>query len=71
MNQVMHQIEISIRLGTPMREIERIVIVEQLKKCRYNRTKTARVLGIGLRTLQRKLKEYQLELEQSSKFMVG
>jgi len=63
--------EIPIKLGTPMREIEKTIILEQLKRCRYNRTKTARVLEIGLRTLQRKLKEYQTALEQNSNYMLG
>ena len=41
--------------GTKLREIERIVILETLKQKSFNRTHTARALGIGIRTLQRKL----------------
>ena len=44
--------------GTKLREIERIVILETLKQKNFNRTHTARALGIGIRTLQRKLKRY-------------
>jgi DNA-binding NtrC family response regulator len=44
--------------GTKLREIERIVILETLKQKSFNRTHTARALGIGIRTLQRKLKRY-------------
>lgn len=44
--------------GTKLREIERIVILETLKQKGFNRTHTARALGIGIRTLQRKLKRY-------------
>ncbi len=44
--------------GTKLREIERIVILETLRQKNFNRTHTARALGIGIRTLQRKLKRY-------------
>ncbi|MBQ48541.1 MAG: hypothetical protein CMP10_14115 [Zetaproteobacteria bacterium] len=44
--------------GTKLAEIERIVILETLKQKSFNRTHTARALGIGIRTLQRKLKRY-------------
>lgn len=44
--------------GTKLRDIERIVILETLKQKGFNRTHTARALGIGIRTLQRKLKRY-------------
>jgi len=43
-----------------MREIERIAIEETLKITGYNKEKCAKILGIGLRTLYRKLKEYDI-----------
>jgi DNA-binding NtrC family response regulator len=43
-----------------MEEIERRAILAALEKTGGNRTKAAGILGIGLRTLQRKLKEYRL-----------
>ena len=43
-----------------MGEIERRAILEALEKTGGNRTQAAEQLGIGLRTLQRKLKEYRL-----------
>jgi len=46
--------------GTKLEEIERTVILETLKHKGYNRTHAARTLGIGIRTLQRKLKKYGL-----------
>lgn len=49
---------VSFVAGTKLREIERIVILETLKQKSFNRTHTARALGIGIRTLQRKLKRY-------------
>jgi DNA-binding NtrC family response regulator len=52
--------EIRIPTGTPMSEVERIVIEETMKFCAFNKEACARVLGIGLRTLYRKLKEYDI-----------
>ena len=43
----------------PMNEIERQAILETLELFDGHRAKTAKALGIGLRTLQRKLKEYR------------
>ncbi|MBN2310365.1 MAG: sigma-54-dependent Fis family transcriptional regulator [Candidatus Hydrogenedentes bacterium] len=52
--------EIRILTGTPMSEVERIVIEETMKVCDYNKERCAKTLGIGLRTLYRKLKAYDL-----------
>ena len=52
--------EIRIPTGTPMKDIERIAIEETMKVCGYNKEACAKMLGIGLRTLYRKLKEYDL-----------
>jgi transcriptional regulator with PAS, ATPase and Fis domain len=49
---------ILIAPGTKLDEIEKIVILETLKRKQNNRTHSARALGIGIRTLQRKLKQY-------------
>jgi len=51
--------------GMTLKEIEKNVILETLKHQRFNRTRTARVLQIGIRTLQRKLKQYK-ELEMQT-----
>ncbi|MEM6456205.1 MAG: sigma-54 dependent transcriptional regulator [Acidobacteriota bacterium] len=49
------------RFGTPrtMDEIERQAILETLSRTGGHRAEAARLLGIGLRTLQRKLKDYR------------
>jgi two-component system response regulator HydG len=47
-------------VGRPLEEIERIFITETLKLTGGNREQTAELLGIGERTLYRKIKEYQL-----------
>jgi len=43
-----------------LKEVEKLQIEKSLERYRGNRRKTARVLGIGERTLYRKLKEYDL-----------
>jgi DNA-binding NtrC family response regulator len=46
--------------GMTMDEIERRAILNALEQTGGNRTQAAEMLGIGLRTLQRKLKEYKM-----------
>jgi DNA-binding NtrC family response regulator len=41
-----------------MHTVERIIIEATMKACDNNKEKCAQTLGIGLRTLYRKLKEY-------------
>ncbi len=47
--------------GRTMEEIERDAILQSLERTQGNRTQAAEMLGIGLRTLQRKLKQYREE----------
>jgi two-component system, NtrC family, response regulator HydG len=47
-------------VGKPLEEIERLFITETLNAAAGNREEAARMLGIGERTLYRKIKEYQL-----------
>ena len=47
-------------IGQPFSEIERWAIEETLKLTNGNREETARILGIGARTLYRKLDKYRL-----------
>lgn len=49
--------------GLPMAELEKRHILRTLAEQDNNRTQAARVLGIGRRTLQRKLEEYKEEGE--------
>jgi len=44
-----------------MEEIERQAILETLERTHGRRAEAARILGIGLRTLQRKLKDYRAQ----------
>jgi hypothetical protein len=51
---------VTIVPGTKMNEVERAVIEAALKETRGNRRRAADLLGIGERTLYRKIKEYRL-----------
>ena len=51
---------IAALVGRPLEEVERIFITETLKLTGGNREQAADLLGIGERTLYRKIKEYQL-----------
>lgn len=53
--------EVVFQPGTKLEDIEKVVILATLKQQGFNRTHAARVLGIGIRTLQRKLKKYGAE----------
>ncbi len=52
--------QVVYRAGMTMADVERAAIEAALKETRGNRRKAADVLGIGERTLYRKLKEYAL-----------
>jgi DNA-binding NtrC family response regulator len=52
--------DLSVTVGMSMQEIERRAIEATLRATGHDKQKTARILGIGLRTLYRKQKEYGL-----------
>ncbi|HEX5074452.1 MAG TPA: sigma-54 dependent transcriptional regulator [Gemmatimonadaceae bacterium] len=58
--------EVTIRPGMTMAAIERAAIEAALRETRGNRRKAAELLGIGERTLYRKLREYQLVVDTSA-----
>jgi two-component system response regulator HydG len=47
-------------VGKPLEDLERLFIAETLRFAGGNREEAAKLLGIGERTLYRKIKEYQL-----------
>jgi DNA-binding NtrC family response regulator len=51
---------VTIAPGTRMEDVERAVIEAALKETRGNRRRAAEMLGIGERTLYRKIKEYKM-----------
>lgn len=56
------KVNVSFEQNMTLADIEKAVIIETLKRQNFNRTRAARVLGIGIRTLQRKLKQYRADL---------
>jgi len=51
-------------VGMTLQELEKRLIIETLQAQRNNRTKTAEVLGISVRTLRNKLNEYNMKNEK-------
>lgn len=56
--EISDKLDLNPLLGIPLEDIEKMLISHTLEKTNGNRTHAARMLGISLRTLQRKLKEY-------------
>ena len=57
---------VTVAPGTTMSEVERMVIEAALKETRGNRRRAADLLGIGERTLYRKIREYRLPEQELS-----
>jgi transcriptional regulator with PAS, ATPase and Fis domain len=55
-----HKQYFSIAVGMRMQEVEKMALEETLKSVGYDKQKAAEILGIGLRTLYRKMKEYDI-----------
>ena len=53
--------ELRVPIGVPMAAIERAAIEETMRFCDYDKPRCAVMLGIGLRTLYRKLDQYARE----------
>ena len=49
---------IRLRIGTTVEEAEKGLILRTLEHTRNNKTRAAEILGISLKTLHNKLKEY-------------
>ncbi len=49
---------VQVEVGTTVDEAERMLILKTLESTRNNKTKAAEILGISLKTLHNKLKEY-------------
>lgn len=50
----------SLPVGCSIHELEKQLIIETLRDQKYNRTRSAEILGISVRTLRNKLHEYDL-----------
>jgi DNA-binding NtrC family response regulator len=49
---------VPVRVGTTIEEAERMLIVQTLEATGQNKTRAAEILGLSLKTLYNKLKEY-------------
>jgi len=56
---------VAVPVGIKLNEAEKLIIQQNLAANRGNKSKTADILGIGRKTLHRKLLEYGLESEDS------
>jgi DNA-binding NtrC family response regulator len=52
--------ELVLRVGMSLEEIERAALEETLRDSGYDKKRAAEVLGVGLRTIYRKMKKYRL-----------
>ena len=52
---------ITIKIGTPLEEVERELLVQTLKSTKGNKRKAAKLLGINVRTIHRKIEEMEAQ----------
>jgi DNA-binding NtrC family response regulator len=52
---------VSVRVGTSIEEVEKLLIAKTLELNQGNKPKTAESLGISLKTLYNKLERYELK----------
>ena len=57
---------VPVRVGTTVDEAERLLIVRTLESTGQNKTRAAEILGVSLKTLHNKLKEYSQARDQQS-----
>ncbi len=56
----------NVSVGLTMKEMEKELILKTLERMEGNRTRTAEILGISLRSLQYKLKDYETAAERGA-----
>jgi DNA-binding NtrC family response regulator len=49
---------VPLLIGATVGEVERELVVQTLGRCDGNRTRAARVLGVSVRTLRNKIRQY-------------
>ena len=57
---------VSIRIGSTVGEAERLLILRTLEHTGQNKTRAAEILGVSLKTLHNKLKEYEMAREMGA-----
>ncbi len=58
---------VPIRIGTPLEEIEREMLIQTLKATKGNKRKAAELLGINVRTIHRKMEEMRHGSRETSR----
>ena len=53
----LHQI-VPMLIGSTVEEIERELVLQTLARCDGNRTRAARLLGLSVRTMRNKIRQY-------------
>ena len=56
---------IPIKIGTPLEEVEREMLIHTLKATKGNKRRAAELLGINVRTIHRKLEEVEIRMAKS------
>lgn len=52
---------VRLLIGATVEEIERELVLQTLARCGGNRTHAARVLGVSVRTLRNKIRQYSAQ----------
>ncbi len=52
---------VPLLIGATVGEVERELVLQTLARCGGNRTRAARVLGVSVRTLRNKIRQYTAE----------
>jgi DNA-binding NtrC family response regulator len=52
---------VPLLIGSTVGEIERELVLQTLARCNGNRTHAARVLGLSVRTMRNKIRQYSAE----------
>ncbi|MBN9593937.1 MAG: helix-turn-helix domain-containing protein [Afipia sp.] len=52
---------VPLLIGATVGEIERELVLQTLARCEGNRTRAARMLGVSVRTLRNKIRQYSAE----------
>jgi DNA-binding NtrC family response regulator len=50
---------IPLLVGSTVTDVERELVLQTLARCDGNRTRAARVLGVSVRTLRNKIRQYE------------
>jgi DNA-binding NtrC family response regulator len=52
---------VPLLIGSTVGEVEQELVLQTLARCRGNRTRAARVLGMSVRTLRNKIRQYSAD----------